>query len=90
MNIFWFRRDLRLSDNTGLNLALSDVNNVQPIFIFDKDIIDELPIDDPRVNFLYQELFKINKELNTYNSSLRIYHGIPLEVFKQLFKKNPA
>ena len=37
MNIFWFRRDLRLSDNRGLNLALSEVNNVQPIFIFDKD-----------------------------------------------------
>ena len=90
MNIFWFRRDLRLSDNTGLNLALSDVNNVQPIFIFDKDIIDELPIGDPRVNFLYQELIKINKELNTYNSSLRIYYGNPLEVFKQLFNENPA
>ena len=90
MNIFWFRRDLRLSDNTGLNLALSEVNNVQPIFIFDKDIIDELPIDDPRVTFLYQELLKINKELNTYNSSLRIYYGNPLEVFKQLFNENPA
>ena len=90
MNIFWFRRDLRLSDNRGLNLALSEVNNVQPIFIFDKDIIDELPIDDPRVTFLYQELLKINKELNTYNSSLRIYYGNPLEVFKQLFNENPA
>ena len=90
MNIFWFRRDLRLSDNRGLNLALSEVNNVQPIFIFDKDIIDELPIDDPRVTFLYQELLKINKELNTYNSSLRIYFGNPLEVFKQLFNENPA
>jgi deoxyribodipyrimidine photo-lyase len=90
MNIFWFRRDLRLSDNRGLNLALSEVNNVQPIFIFDKDIIDELPIDDPRVTFLYQELLKINKELNTYNSSLRIYFGNPLEVFKQIFNENPA
>ena len=67
MNIFWFRRDLRLLDNTGLNLALSEVNNVQPIFIFDKDIIDELPIDDPRVTFLYHELLKINKELNTFS-----------------------
>ena len=46
--------------------------------------------DDPRVNFFYQELLKINKELNTYNSSLRISHGNPLEVFKQLFNENPA
>ena len=88
MTIFWFRRDLRLLDNTGLNLALLKSKDVQPIFIFDKDIIDELPNDDPRVNFLYDELQKINKELISYNSSLKIYHGNPLEVFKQLCKEN--
>ena len=89
MTIFWFRRDLRLLDNTGLNLALLKSKDVQPIFIFDKDIIDELPNDDPRVNFLYDELQKINKELISYSSSLKIYHGNPLEVFKQLSKENP-
>jgi deoxyribodipyrimidine photo-lyase len=89
MTIFWFRRDLRLFDNTGLNLALLKSKDVQPIFIFDKDIIDELPNDDPRVNFLYDELQKINKELISYNSSLKVYHGNPLEVFKQLCKENP-
>ena len=90
MTIFWFRRDLRLSDNTGLNLALFESKDVQPIFIFDKEIIDELPVDDPRVNFLYDELLKINKELNTFNSSLKIYHGNPLDIFKQLSKENPG
>ncbi len=88
MTIFWFRRDLRLLDNTGLNLALLKSKDVQPIFIFDKEIIDELPNDDPRVNFIYDELQKINKELISYNSSLKVYHGIPLEVFKQLCKEN--
>ena len=90
MTIFWFRRDLRLSDNTGLNLALLESKDVQPIFIFDKEIIDELPKDDPRVNFLYDELLKMNKELNTFNSSLKIYHGDPLDIFKQLSKENPG
>ena len=88
MIIFWFRRDLRLLDNTGLNLALLKSKDVQPIFIFDKEIIDELPNDDPRVNFIYDELQKINKELISYNSSLKVYHGSPLEVFKQLCKEN--
>ena len=88
MTIFWFRRDLRLLDNTGLNLALSKSKDVQPIFIFDKEIINELPNDDPRLNFLYDELVKINKELISYNSSLKVYHGNPLEVFKQLSKEN--
>ena len=89
MTIFWFRRDLRLLDNIGLNLALSESKDVQPIFIFDDDIIDELSKDDPRLNFIYQELLKINKELLSYNSSLKVYHGNPLEVFKELFRENP-
>ena len=50
MTIFWFRRDLRLLDNTGLNLALLKSKDVQPIFIFDKDIINELPNDDPQMS----------------------------------------
>ena len=88
MTIFWFRRDLRLLDNTGLNLALLKSKDVQPIFIFDSDIIDELPKNDPRVNFLYDELFKINKELISHNSSLKVYHGNPLEVFKKISNEN--
>jgi len=89
MTIFWFRRDLRLLDNIGLNLALSESKDVQPIFIFDDDIIDELSKDDPRLNFIYQELLKINKELLSYNSSLKVYHGNPLKVFKELSRENP-
>jgi deoxyribodipyrimidine photo-lyase len=89
MTIFWFRRDLRLLDNIGLNLALSESKDVQPIFIFDDDIIDELSKDDPRLNFIYQELLKINKELLSCNSSLKVYHGNPLKVFKELSRENP-
>ena len=88
MTIFWFRRDLRLLDNTGLNLALLESKNIQPLFIFDRDIVDELPKDDPRVNFLYDVLFKINKELISHNSSLKVYHGNPLEVFKKISNKS--
>ena len=89
MTIFWFRRDIRLLDNTALILALLKSKDVQPIFIFDKEIINELPNDDPRVNFIYDELQKINKKLISYNSSLKVYHGNPLEIFKQLSKENP-
>jgi len=59
-SIFWFRRDLRLEDNTGLFQALSQSNTVQPVFIFDEAILDELPEDDPRVNFIYDNLFQIS------------------------------
>ena len=54
--IFWFRRDLRLEDNSALDSALSEKESVIPIFIFDANIIDRLPKDDARVSFIYNQL----------------------------------
>ncbi len=86
-NIFWFRRDLRLDDNIGLNSALSSGNPVLGIFIFDEDIIENLPKDDARISFIYQKLEEINKRLNTVNSSLLVIKGNPINVFKNLIKE---
>ena len=86
-NIFWFRRDLRLDDNVGLNSALSSGNPVLGIFIFDEDIIENLPKDDARISFIYQKLEEINKRLNTVNSSLLVIKGKPINVFKNLIKE---
>ena len=46
INIFWFRRDLRLDDNVGLYQALQDDVPVLPIFIFDTEILENLPKND--------------------------------------------
>jgi len=37
--IFWFRRDLRLTDNIALHHAMADGRAVLPLFIFDTDIL---------------------------------------------------
>ncbi|HEX6982548.1 MAG TPA: deoxyribodipyrimidine photo-lyase [Balneolaceae bacterium] len=85
LNIFWFRRDLRLDDNTGLSEALEDHSPVLPIFIFDTNILDELPADDARVTFIYETLQKMRQELRKkHRSSIAIYYGTPIEVFKKL------
>ena len=84
ISIFWYRRDLRLEDNTGLFKALNENENILPIFIFDDAILDELPEDDARVNFIYESLAKINKQLNKYNTSLKILKGQIDDVWKNL------
>ena len=38
LNIFWFRRDLRLYDNSGLSEASNGKLKVIPLFIFDTSI----------------------------------------------------
>lgn len=87
VNIFWFRRDLRLFDNTGLNKALKSNIPVLPIFIFDDSILEFLDKNDARVNFIYDSLSKINDELKKHLSSLLILKGKPVDVYEQLFKE---
>ncbi|MCX7546937.1 deoxyribodipyrimidine photo-lyase [Xanthomarina sp. F1114] len=84
ITIFWFRRDLRLEDNIGLNKALKHGLPVLAIFIFDDDIINDLPKNDGRITFIYNSLKKINLQLNKYNSSLMIKKGTVNQVWKEL------
>lgn len=87
INIFWFRRDLRLNDNVGLFEALSNKNKVLPIFIFDSDILDKLKNNDARVSFIYENLQNINTLLKQkFKSSLAIFHGKPEAVYKTLIQ----
>ncbi|GIR12235.1 MAG: hypothetical protein CM15mP23_08100 [Cryomorphaceae bacterium] len=86
ISIFWFRRDLRLEDNTALNQALSKKLQVLPVFIFDEEILHELPNNDPRVNFIYNSLNKIDQTLKKHNSSLLCLRGKPIKIGKTYLK----
>ena len=88
MNIFWFRRDLRLDDNTGFFHALNSGEEVLPIFIFDENILSQLPKDDARVTFIHQQLEKIQKQLQAIGKSLAVFHGKPFDVFVKLIAEN--
>lgn len=83
-NIFWFRRDLRLEDNTGLYMALRGKNPVLPIFIFDKEIVDVLAENDARVSFIHKIISKLKKELQDLGSDLAVFYGTPKDVFSSL------
>jgi len=87
ISIFWFRRDLRLNDNSGLSAALQSNLPVLPIFIFDENILAELPKNDARVTFIYDQLSKLNLLLEKVESSILIEKGNPYEIWKKLIQK---
>lgn len=87
MNIFWFRRDLRLDDNRALFEALSDASTL-PIFIFDKNILSELPKNDSRVTFISELLENIQTTLKQNHKSLAVFHNDPITVFEKLISEN--
>jgi len=84
LNIFWFRRDLRLDDNRALNEALKSGLPVLPVFIFDTNITGELPSDDARISFIYERLSLINDSLNKKGSSIYILKGSPDKIWEEL------
>lgn len=85
ISIFWFRRDLRIDDNTGLNFALNSDHPVLPIFIFDPSILDQLEDkSDRRVDYIHQSLRHINNLLQKFNASVNVFVGEPLAIFKEL------
>ena len=85
--LFWFRRDLRLTDNKGLNAALENHENVLPTFIFDSNILEELETNDPRVSFIHHCLDSINEKLKKFDSSIKVVFGNPHEVFEGLINQ---
>lgn len=88
VNIMWFRRDLRLTDNAALYHALQQGLPVVPVFVFDRNILDQLEEKaDRRVEFIHTSLTEMQQQLMQLGSSLEVYHGFPEQVFRMLLEK---
>jgi len=86
--IHWFRRDLRLHDNAALYHALNSKQPILPIFIFDSSILDKLENKkDARVQFIYESLVAIQKQIAKVNSSVLIKIGNPVECWKSILNE---
>jgi len=83
--LFWFRRDLRLDDNAGLYHALKCGLPVLPVFVFDTDILNQLPDrHDKRVDLIHQQLVELHAELQKYGSGLLVKYGRPQEIIPEI------
>jgi deoxyribodipyrimidine photo-lyase len=69
-----------VEDNPLLSLG----GEVFPIFIFDTQILNSLPLDDRRVSFIFDRVLKLKKSLQTKGLDLKIYWGDPLDIFNSL------
>lgn len=85
INVFWFRRDLRLNDNAALYHALAGEFPVLAVFIFDKNILNNLDDKkDKRVSFIHKTLTHINAELQEHHSSLYVLNDTPIKAFEKI------
>ena len=88
VTIFWFRRDLRLTDNHGLYQALMSSSPVLPVFIFDTDILDGLKSkEDKRVIFIHRAILQLQQQLEGIGSSMYVLHDTPENAFRKLLEE---
>ena len=87
MNLFIFRRDLRIEDNNALNLAFK-AGNVIPIFIFDKKQVENNDFkSDNAVQFMIKSLEELKESIEDKKGNLNFFYGDTLEVLEEILKK---
>jgi deoxyribodipyrimidine photo-lyase len=73
--LVWLRRDLRLDDQAALYYALKQHERVYVTFVFDRDILDKLPRQDRRVEFIRESLVELDEILHEHGGALIVRHG---------------
>jgi deoxyribodipyrimidine photo-lyase len=81
-----FRRDLRSEDNTALNCAMNECDEVIPCFIFDNYLLEKWA-DTMRVSFLMKCLEDLDSELKKKNSQVHTGFGDYLETLSKILEE---
>ena len=85
ISLCWFRRDLRIEDQTALFYSLQQEEQVLPLFIFDRHILDALEDKtDARVSFIHTQITRLKAYFEQQGSSMLVRYGHPEEIFQKL------
>lgn len=85
-SIFWFKRDLRLEDNIGLNLALTNSDKVYPVYIFDKGSFQSSSYNDYKVIYTWNAVKALKDQLRKIGSDLIVGYGDSTKIITELAK----
>jgi deoxyribodipyrimidine photo-lyase len=89
ISLFIFTRDLRIYDNTSLNLALKNSKKVIPIFIFNPSQLNDKENSyksNNCVQFMMECLDELNGELKKTGSRLFYFYDDTEDILKKIIK----
>ncbi|MCM0059256.1 MAG: DNA photolyase family protein [Algoriphagus sp.] len=85
ISLCWFRRDLRIEDQTALFYSLQQEEQVLPLFIFDRHILNALEDKtDARVSFIHAQITSLKTFFEQQGSSMLVRYGYPEQIFQEL------
>ena len=83
-SLFIFRRDLRLEDNTALNEALKNSENVHCVFIFDPEQRDHPYFSEAGFQFMVTSLKELETAFHKHNAVLNFCSGKVIDTLETL------
>jgi deoxyribodipyrimidine photo-lyase len=78
--VVWFRRDLRVADHPALLAAVDAADQVVPVFVVDRTLLDGRPSGPNRRAFLHGALRSLARDLEALGGRLLVLEGDPVEV----------
>ena len=88
-SLFIFRQDLRTTDNRWLIKAINESDEILPIFIIDKNLVENFWwLDDKKFGFLREALDKLSTNITKLsNDNLKVFFDFPEDIVPYLVKK---
>ena len=88
--VVWFRRDLRVADHPALLAALDAADQVVPVFVVDRALLDGRPSGPNRRAFLLGALQALARDLEALGGRLLVPEGDPVAVVPALARAAAA
>jgi len=88
--VHWFRRDLRVADNTSLARAARDADRVIPVFILDDHYASDPDVGPSRYRFLAETLAELAKNLASRGGLLLVRRGPARTALPRLLQETGA
>ena len=84
INVFWFKRDLRLLDNEGLQDAINSGLPLLLLYVMEPSLEKNPHYHKRHHNFITQSLLALNKELKQFDTKVYIYKDEVITVLEHI------
>ena len=87
MNIAWFKRDLRVADNTALSSAIN-CGSVLPLYIYEPELWQQPDMSRRHYDFLKECLISLRADLKSLGLTLVTKTGDTLEILQSIHERH--
>ncbi len=86
INLYWFKRDLRLIDNVPLQMSCDDEHPTLLFYLFEPILINNLHYSERHWKFIKESIIDINNSLEKYKTKVHCYELNIISFLKKVSK----